>query len=380
MNFPYEQLRAIVTRIFATAGCPAAEADCVSRHLVEANLVGHDSHGVIRVPSYVQWLRDGRVLPNQTISTVLENDVIAVLDGQFGLGQSIGEQAMRVGIEKAERHGVSVVALRNSGHLGRIGDWPLMAAAAGRVSLHFVNTSGAGMLVSPFGGIERRLSANPIAAGVPVEGGEPLVLDMSACMIAEGKIRVALNRGENVPDGCLLDSEGNPTNDPRVFYANPPGSILPIAGHKGSGLSLIIEMLAGALTGSSCTNPDNAGRVVNGMLTIIMAPEFFLAQPEFAAEVRRFIDFVKSSKTRTPDGQILMPGEIESLTRAKRLRNGIELDQITWSQIYETCRQLGVSDGLPLPEAGASAHIDAKLSIPGMSPASPPRASEKSPA
>src|SRR5207253_1181254 len=145
----------------------------------------------------------------------------------------IGEQAMNLGIAKAVRHGVAVVALWNSGHLGRIGDWALMAAEVGKLSLHFVNTSGAGILVAPYGGINRRLSANPIAAGVPVRGGSPIILDMSACTIAEGKIRVALNKGVPVPDQCLIDAEGRPTYDPKVFYGPPPGAILSIAGHKG---------------------------------------------------------------------------------------------------------------------------------------------------
>src|SRR5437899_1614176 len=246
MNFHHEQLRALTTSIFTAAGCAESEAACISRHLVEANRVGHDSHGVIRVPSYVEWLRAGKVLAGQTMEVVFENDAVAVVDGRFGFGQSIGEQAMDLGIDKAARHGVAVVALRNSGHLGRIGDWALMAAEAGKLSLHFVNTSGAGILVAPFGGINRRLSANPIAAGVPVKEGAPIILDMSACTIAEGKIRVALNKGVPVPDHCLIDAEGRPTNDPKVFYGPPPGAILSIAGHKGYGLGVIAEMLAGA--------------------------------------------------------------------------------------------------------------------------------------
>src|SRR5437868_23482 len=204
MKIASDRLRQLTASIFQAAGCSSTEADRIATHLVEANLVGHDSHGVIRVPSYVQWLRDGKVLANRTVEVVFENEAIAVLDGQFGFGQSIGEQAMRFGIEKSARHGVAVVALRNSGHLGRIGDWPLMAAQAGKISLHFVNTSGAGILVAPFGGINRRLSANPIAAGVPVSGGPPLLLDISACTLAEGKIRVALNRGVSVPEGCIV--------------------------------------------------------------------------------------------------------------------------------------------------------------------------------
>jgi uncharacterized oxidoreductase len=345
MIIAHDRLQSLAASIFAAAGCSAEEAERVARYLVEANLVGHDSHGVIRIPTYAQWLRAGKVFAGKTIRVILENEAVAVVDGQFGLGQTIGEQAMRLGIEKAARHGVAVIALRNAGHLGRIGDWPLLVARAGMLSLHFVNTSGAGMLVAPHGGIDRRLSANPIAFGVPVEDGEPLLLDMSACTIAEGKIRVAFNKGVPVPSGCIIDSEGRPTTDPRVFYGSPPGAILPIGGHKGYGLSFMIEMLAGALTGGSCTNPANAGRVANGMLSIILDPRAFLPLPELHAEVRRFVAFVKSARTVTPDGEILVPGEVENRTRAKRLAAGIELDGKTWGDILETCAALGVQTG-----------------------------------
>jgi len=337
-----EPLKRLTASVFEGAGCQRAEAERIARYLVEANLVGHDSHGVIRVPSYVDWLRSGKVLANQTIDIILENETLAVVDGKFGFGQTVGEQAMRLGIEKCARHGVAVVGLRNSGHLGRIGDWPLMAARAGKLSLHFVNTSGAGILVAPFGGINRRLSANPIAAGVPVPGGSPIILDMSACTIAEGKVRVALNKGVPVPDGCLIDPEGRPTNDPKVFYGPPPGAILPIAAHKGYGLSVMCELLAGALAGGGCSNPANAGKVVNGMLSILLDRSFFRGEDEFAAEVNRFIAWVKSSAKTTRDGEILMPGEIEERTKVRRLRDGIELDATTWKQIQETCAKVGV--------------------------------------
>ncbi len=169
MKIEPQKLKHITSALFAAAGCDRAEADRIAHYLTEANLVGHDSHGVIRVPYYIDWLQAGKVLANQKLQVVFENDAIAVVDGQYGFGQTIGEQATRLGIEKAARLGVAVIALRNAGHLGRIGDWPLMAAKAGIASLHFVNTSGAGILVAPFGGINRRLSANPIAAAVPVD-------------------------------------------------------------------------------------------------------------------------------------------------------------------------------------------------------------------
>lgn len=342
MNIAHDRLRAFVTSIFHGAGCQPDEAARIATCLVGANLAGHDSHGVIRVATYVTWLRDGRVRAGQNLQVAFENDVIAVVDGQFGFGQTIGAQAMDLGIAKASKQGVAVIALRNSGHLGRIGDWPLQVAAAGKLSLHFVNTSGAGILVAPFGGIERRLSANPIAAGIPVAGGAPMILDMSACTIAEGKIRVALNKGVAVPEGCIIDSRGEPTTDPRVFYATPPGAILSIAGHKGYGLAVLCEVLAGALTGGGCSNPANAKQVVNGMLSIILDPAYFQTEAAFGAEVNRFIDWVKSSAKATPGGEILMPGEIEERTTAKRTRDGIEIDETTWGQLVATAQSVGV--------------------------------------
>jgi uncharacterized oxidoreductase len=345
MQVRHDRLIGLTAAIFRAAGCQAPEAECIATHLVEANLVGHDSHGVIRVSHYVRWLREGKVLPGRTIQVVFENEVIAVVDGQFGFGQSLGEQAMRLGIEKSARHGVAVIALRNAGHLGRIGDWPLMVARAGKLSLHFVNTSGAGILVAPHGGISRRLSANPIAAGVPVGGGPPILLDISACTIAEGKIKVALNKGVPVPDNCIIDSQGRPTTDPRVFYAEPPGAILSIAGHKGYGLGILCEILAGALTGGGCSNPANKNRLANGMLSIILDPSRFQEDATFGAEVNRFVAWVKSSAKASPDGDILMPGEIEERTKAQRLRDGIPIDDTTWAQIRDTAKAVGLDEG-----------------------------------
>ncbi len=342
MKLTHDRLRPFITAIFQSAGCQAVEAERIAIRLVEANLVGHDSHGVIRVSTYVQWLKAGKVLAGQSIKVVIENDTVAVVDGQFGFGQTIGEQAMNLGIEKCAKHGVAVIALRNSGHLGRIGDWPLLAAEAGKLSLHFVNTTGAGILVAPFGGTQRRLSANPIAAGIPVQGRPPILLDISACTLAEGKIRVALNKGVPVPDNCIIDSKGQPTTDPKVFYATPPGAILPIAAHKGYGLAFLCEVLAGALTGGGCSNPLHADRVVNGMLSILIDSSFFQSDPAFTAEIERFIAWVKSSEKVTAGGDILLPGELEDRTKAQRSRDGIDIDATTWSQLVDIAKTVGL--------------------------------------
>jgi uncharacterized oxidoreductase len=342
MRIAHDRLKRFTAAIFAAIGCSEHEAERIGHYLVEANLAGHDSHGVIRVPFYVEWVRAGKVVPNQRLKVVFENEVIAVADGQYGFGQVLGEHAMQLGIDKAKKHGVAVVALRNAGHLGQIGAWPLLVARAGLTSLHWVNTSGAGILVAPFGGIDRRLSANPIAAGVPVKNGEPIVLDMSACTIAEGKIKVALNKGLQVPPNCIVDSKGRPTTDPKVFYGTPPGSILSIAGHKGYGLGIVAEVLAGALTGGGCSDPKNANRLANGMVSIILNQNLFQPEDAFAAEIQRFIAWVKSAETTTPDGEILMPGEIEARNREQRIRDGIELDETTWTQLMTVAKAEGV--------------------------------------
>jgi uncharacterized oxidoreductase len=343
MRIPVETILSLVANIFAAAGSHPSEADTIAARLVDSNLTGHDSHGVIRVPYYIQWVREGKVIPNRRAEVVLENDTLAVLEGGAGFGQTLGEQAMELGIRKATANGVAVVGLRNSGHLGRIGDWAEMAAHAGLISLHFVNTTGGGILVAPHGGRERRLSANPIAAGVPNPEGPPIILDISTSTVAEGKIKVALNKGVPVPEGAILDSEGNPTQDAARFYANPPGVILPMAGHKGYGLAFIAEVLAGALTGGSCSNQKYAHEVRNNMLTILLAPGFFGSAEEFTAEVARFSEWVRSATEQEPGTPILIPGEPEANSRAERTANGVPLDDLTWRQIVETAETLDVA-------------------------------------
>lgn len=341
MRYKLEPLQKLVTAVFEAAGCQPREAEVVSEHLVQANLTGHDSHGVIRTPIYVQWLREGKVVANQEAKIVFENDTIAIIDGGMGFGQSIAQQAMQRGIEKARRSGIGVIALRRTGHVGRVGHWAEMIVNAGLVSLHFVNTSGLGMLVAPVGGINRRLSANPVAVGIPVAGGEAIIYDISTSSVAEGKLKVAFNKGVEVPDGCIIDATGKPTNDPKVFYADPPGAILPFGGYKGYGLGIVTEILAGALTGSGCTTPGKVS-LENGMLSILLDPAIFQVQEEFQVEARRFVDFVKSSEKVSPDAEILMPGDVERRNRAERTAKGIELDDKTWSQIETVARSVNV--------------------------------------
>ena len=330
----------LVTAIMRAAGCSETEAATIARRLVDSNLVGHDSHGVLRVARYLEWMRNGWVQANQTPTIAFASDAIAIVDGNRGFGQVVGEFAGKLGTTKAATTGIALVGLRNCGHLGRVGDWAELAATAGQVSLHFLNTSS-GLRVAPFGGSDRRLSTNPITIGIPVAGGDPVIMDMTTSMVAEGKLMVALNRGEPVPEGWIIDPQGRPTTDPKDFYAG--GALLTVGGHKGSGLSIVTDLLAGAIsTGRSSDPADQVLR--NNMLSIYIAPEVYDAQGTVAAEVARFITWVKASPPMRPDAPVLLPGEIERKTRAERTSRGIPLDDKTRTDLIAAAASVGIAD------------------------------------
>jgi uncharacterized oxidoreductase len=341
-------LKTLIGDLFARAGCGDDEAAAIADHLVEANLAGHDSHGVIRAPIYLQWMSQQKVFTRKTLEIVVDSGPLTVADGGLGFGQWIGRQAVMVGVKKCRAHGMSLVALRNSSHLGRIGTWAELAAAEGLVSLHFVNTTGAGMFVVPSGGRDARLSVNPVCAGIPVGGREPIIFDIAAAATAEGKLKVARNKGVPVRDNTIVDTDGNPTNDANDFYGppggRPVGAILPFGEHKGYGLGLVAEIFAGALTGSGCSTPGKT-QLEQGMLSIYLDPAKLQSSEPLFAEIRRFVDFVKSSRPTTPDGEVLIPGEIENRNRAAR-RQGLELDDTTWTQIVDATKSVGIGDEL----------------------------------
>lgn len=336
-------LRPFIRAIFEGAGSSPEEAAIVADHLVEANLKGHDSHGIIRAAKYADWVAAGELVPNRHAEIVTDKPAMLVVDGGFGYGQVIGKEAMRLGAERALRNGLCAIAIRNSGHLGRIGAWAEQLAEAGLVSVHFVNTSGYGILVAPHGGSDRRLSANPIAAGVPVAGGAPIILDIATSVVAEGKIQIARNRGEQLKLGLVIDGAGKPTTDPLTFYGNPPGAIFPFGGHKGSGLSLFCEILAGSLTGGGSSHPKNpsAKRLVNNMLSVAFDPAAFPTDA-FADDVTRLAGWIKSSPPIEQGGAVLLPGEVEETTAADRLRTGIPIDAETMQQLRACAKRLHV--------------------------------------
>ncbi len=350
-------LKSLISRIFACAGCSSAEGDRIGERLVGANLRGHDSHGVIRVPRYTQQLRDGTLVADVTVDVIQETGTLAVIDGKYGFGQTTGEQTVDIGIAKARANGIAFTALRDSGHLGRIGDWAERAAAADLVSIHMVNVRGS-LLVAPYGGIDRRMSTSPFCAGIPLDDGDaPIILDMATSVVAEGKALVALKGGAPLPDDAIISETGQITGDPIPLYGETPpgeypnasngaGALRAFGEHKGSGLNFLMEMMAGALTGSGCAGAlgEPRRRFCNGMFSIYMIPQAFgHSDDSFVSEVRSYVAFLKSARPSSPGGTVQIPGEKERKTMAERLVSGVPLTSESWNDIVATARNAGVT-------------------------------------
>ncbi len=357
---PVDMMISLGTAIFEAAGSAPEEAKTIITRLAGANLRGHDSHGVIRIPRYVQWAADGIQVPNQKLKVLSDQPGLAIVDGQYGFGQTIGEQAVDIGIAKARQQGVAMVALRNSGHIGRIGDWAERAADAGLVSVHMVNVRGS-LLVAPFGGISRRSSTNPFCIGAPVAGQPHLVLDFATSLVAEGKALVALKGGKPLPGGAIVDGDGTITSDPRPLYgpsgdsiypdpSQGPGALRSFGDHKGFGMNFMMEIMAGALTGSGTAgklDEPERRRFCNGMLSIYIDLQALDGTPRemsdsFASEVLDYVAFVKSATPTEPGGEVLIPGEPERRLMAERTQSGLPLARQAWEDILTTAKAKGV--------------------------------------
>ena len=330
--------------IFQGAGLSCEEAQRIAHSLVLSNLMGHDSHGVLRIPQYIERLKEGGIKAGQQIQSVQEADASAVVDGNWGFGQTVCRQAMDLAIEKAKLRSVAAVSLYNSAHIGRLGEYAEMAADANMIGIVMCNNHGMGRLMSAFGGTDPRMSPNPIAIGIPTGEDFPIVVDMTASVVAEGKIRVQKNRGEGIPEGWAIDGEGNTITDPNAFYGPPLGAILPFGGisaHKGFALAVAVDILSGALSGAGCSRED-AKRIGNGVFMMAINIEAFKATGDFKIEVDAFIQFLKSSRLMPGVDAIHMPGEIEYNRRKQKEKEGVLLDDETLKQLFETAKSVNV--------------------------------------
>ena len=336
-----ERLERLTREIFTARRVPADDASWIATTLVRANLRGHDSHGVIRIPQYVDALARGTLNPTPRMALVVDTPTIAILDGDGGFGQVVARRGATLARERARGQGVAAVALRGANHVGRLADYAEMLAEAGLVGLLWANARG-GLNVAPWGGAARRLGTNPHAIAVPGPAGAvALSHDFASSVWAEGKLRVKFNRGETVPPGIMLNGRGEPSTDPREYYTDPVGSLLTAGGHKGFGLSIAIEILGGILSGSGAASGE-AAVFRNGTLIVALDPTRFLPLPEFHAQVAALLDWVRSAPLAAGAKEILVPGEPEARMEQERRATGVPIEEETWRQIQRCADEVGL--------------------------------------
>jgi uncharacterized oxidoreductase len=341
-RFSPNSLEQIGVEIFKTLGCTEETAKVVSEHLVESCLFGQEGHGLIRFYEYAKQTWEGKFDPKAEPTVIKDRACTAVVDGGGGFGQVGAQLAISLAMEKARKHGMGAVGLRNAGHVGRAGAYPLTAAREGLIGMAFVNAGHLGRQIAPFGGIDGKLSTNPIAFAAPRRGGEPILLDITTSVVAEGKIRLAHHRGDKVPEGWIIDSQGNPTTDPGDQLGDPPGAILPLGGavgYKGYGLGMLVELMGGLLSGEGCANGERVFKS-NGVFFTVCDPSFFTDEETYDSEIESLISHVLSSRIDPKIGEILLPGELEFRTERKRRAEGIPVDDATWDLLCKVAAKL----------------------------------------
>jgi uncharacterized oxidoreductase len=341
-------LEAWAARFVGAMGAPVDIATEVARHLVGANLAGHDSHGVIRLSSYKAQADAGLLRPDARPELIRENGVCATVDAGRGFGHFATMTAMNWCLESAPGTGIAATAVRHSTHIGRLGTYVERAAGQGLVVIVTVGIAGTG-LTAPFGGRDRFLGTNPWAIGVPAGGRTPFVMDFATTTVAEGKVRVARARGAHVAPGVLLDPNGEPTTDPEQLYAGGTITTLGgrLAGHKGYGLSLAAA-LVGALAMIGDDDPTPAGNTttesgwIAGVFTVAIDPDIFGGRDAYEALVRPVLDHAGAAAPGPGVERVLVPGEPEAISRERRLGEGIPIAEATWAELAEVSRTLGV--------------------------------------
>ncbi|MEM1245728.1 MAG: malate/lactate/ureidoglycolate dehydrogenase [Acidobacteriota bacterium] len=347
-HFSSEQLLLVSQRLLEAGGSSADEASVVSDHLVRANLLGHDSHGIGMLPFYCGSLDRGTLLPNQEPVLATDHGAILAFDGQRGYGQAVGRVAMEHAIERCRATGLVAMTLRNAHHIGRVGTYGEQSLGAGFASIHFVNVTDHDPLVAPFLGKEARFSTNPVCLAMPSPAGrEPILLDMATSRVALGKVRVAHNKGEPMGSELLLDADGQRTDDPAVMFRRPQGALTTVGDHKGYGLALFGELFGGLLSGGGTIQPGNErrGGIVNNMLTVILDPSKLVEGSYLESELGDLVDYLKSTDPADEKQPVLIPGEPERLSHAERTAEGIPVDDTTWQQIGKGGELLGLEAG-----------------------------------
>lgn len=339
------RLREVGEALLIGAGVPKDEAAVVMRHCVDANLAGHDSHGIIQIPSYIDRIKAGQIVPGAQWEIVRESATTTVVDGHWGLGYVVNERAMKLTIEKARTSNVAAATVLRQSHIGRLASYALMAAEAGMIGLLTADSGRSPKHVAPFGGAQARLGTNPICMAVPSDLDGPLFLDMATSAVAAGKISLAAARGEAIPEGWIVDKDGKNSTDPKAWRAG--GALLPLGGsegYKGFGLAVMVEILCGLLTGLGF-GVEPTGRHNDGVFMAVFNVEAFRSLPMFKAEVAEFAAYLKATPPSEGSPGVYYPGELEHLRMQARGRDGVAVEDATWNKLIALGKELGVEIG-----------------------------------
>ncbi|WP_323762384.1 malate/lactate/ureidoglycolate dehydrogenase [Maricaulis sp.] len=341
-------LTAFCERLLRQAGTRAEDAGPVAHHLVDANLKGHDSHGVGILPAYASHIRRGQVCLDASDTMLTDTAVLLRIDAGGGWGAPAGERLIRQASAKAKSGGLAAATIGNAHHLGRIGAYAEQASAAGLISMHFVNVTDHAPLVAPYRGSDARFGTNPVCISFPATDTRPaFLLDIATSQIALGKARVASNKGLPVPAGSLIDKQGRPTTDPSGMSGfEIEGALTPLGKHKGYGLAFACELLAGVLGGAGTIQPDHprSGGLKNSMFSILIDPDAFGDRAWMQAETDAMARYALASPPMDWDSPVLYPGDPERAIAGKRGKEGIPLDEITIGQLNETSDTLGMTE------------------------------------
>lgn len=349
-NASAERLESIGQALLIAAGALPEEARIVARACVNANLAGHDSHGILMIPNYVNRIKLGHIVPGAPFTVVQESPTTTVIDGNWGFGYVVNERAMRLTIEKASNANVAAATVFRQGNVGRLSAYPLLAAEAGMIGLATADSGRNPKVVAPFGGREARLGTNPIAIAVPSDLDGPIYLDMSTAAVAFGKVQLAATRKEKIPLGWIVDRNGKPSTDPADLQLNRGGALLPLGGtegYKGSGLAVMVEILCGLLTGLGF-GVDPTGRHNDGCFMAVFKVEAFRPLQQFKKEVAEFARYLKSTPLSEGSTGVFYPGELSHIREQQRRKHGIEVEQSTWNSLKALAQEFDIQSRLGL--------------------------------
>ena len=339
------QLFNLARDLLVGAGVSVGEAEIVARHSIGANLAGHDSHGIIAIPTYIERVRVGHIVPGAPFEVVQETPTTTVIDGHWGFGYVVNERAMTMTIEKARTSGIAATTVHRQGHIGRLASYPLMAAREGMIGMIWADSGRSPKGVAPFGGREARLGTNPWSIAVPSDLDGPLFIDMATSAVAQGKVSLAAARGQAVPQGWIVDKDGGMTTNPKDFFAG--GALLPLGGltegYKGYGLAVIGEILCGLLTGLGF-GVEPTGRHNDGCFMIVFQVDAFRPLARFKEEVAEFARYLKDTPPSAGSAGVLYPGEVEHRAEVERSTQGIQIEDATWAKLSALAVQLGLPE------------------------------------